>query len=347
MQKPTKAGASGTSTPLRLFRGLFGFGLLMALVLGVGSYIMRERVIALLRNRALESSSVLLSRAYPITPGVNISGARVADRLNRLGYHPVTFQPEYAGQYRVYENSADLYLHEVELADGKLQREELVRLSLTPGGIVDRITDVKFGESVPLVYLEPEVISLLAESSTRASLPLRLEEFPKQLVDALLSIEDERFYIHFGIDPFAIFRAIAVNARSGRVVQGASTITQQLAKNLFFSQERSIGRKLYEAFSALLIETAFTKDRILEFYMNEVFLGQEGNVAIHGFGEAARSFFGKEVSALTLAEAATLAGVIKAPTAYSPRKYPDRAAKRRKLVLDKMLERGKISISEH
>jgi penicillin-binding protein 1B len=162
------------------------------------------------------------------------------------------------------------------------------------------------------------------------------------VIEAVISVEDERFFSHIGLDFFGIFRALVVNLRAGRVVQGGSTLTQQLVKNLLFSRERSLQRKLLEAFAALSLESRLSKDRILEMYLNEVYLGQEGSVALHGFDAASNAFFGKSVEQLSLPEAATLAGVIQAPSAYSPRRHPARAAERRAVVLRKMRERGII-----
>jgi penicillin-binding protein 1B len=202
------------------------------------------------------------------------------------------------------------------------------------------------GDNISSIYLEPEPLSLLGASSTRMSLPKSLSVFPDKLKHAVIAIEDERFYSHFGVDPIGVARAIAVNIKSGRMVQGGSTLTQQLAKNILLTNERSLSRKALEAVCAVLIETAFTKDQILEFYFNEVFLGQEGNVAIHGFGEAARSFFNKDVEDLNLEEAATLAGVVKAPTTFSPRRKPENAKERRALVLQRMKEQEYITPEE-
>lgn len=223
----------------------------------------------------------------------------------------------------------------------------MVRLELTAGGDFRRFLDVASGSELEAVWLEPEVLALLGSTETRASSARKLSDFGQPLKDAILSIEDERFYSHLGVDVVAVLRALVVNIRAGRVVQGGSTLTQQLAKNLFLDSERSMLRKVLEAFSAVLIETAFTKDQIFEFYLNEVFLGQEGRVAIHGFAEAATSFFGKDIRELTVSESALLAGIIKAPSAYSPRRHLKRALERRDVVLAKMKELSRISDQDY
>lgn len=199
----------------------------------------------------------------------------------------------------------------------------------------------------PRVSLEPQVISYIGSADVRASSFVPLGELPANIQHAVTSIEDERFYKHFGIDLISIARAAVRNLLAGRLVQGGSTLTQQLAKNLFLSPKRTISRKLLEVPTALSLERHLSKPQLLELYLNEVYLGQEGAVAIHGMPEAASSFYGKQIHDLTVDEAATLAGIIKAPSYYNPRRYPERARERRDLVLEKMHELGHISRSEY
>jgi penicillin-binding protein 1B len=159
----------------------------------------------------------------------------------------------------------------------------------------------------------------------------------------VLAIEDERFYSHFGLDLVSIGRAIVRNLLEMRLAQGGSTLTQQLAKNLFLSPKKTFSRKLLEVPTALSLERHLSKDQLLELYLNEVYLGQEGSVAIHGMPEAASAFFGKKLEDLRVDEAATLAGIIKAPSYFNPRRFPERAKERRDTVLRKMVDVGFIS----
>lgn len=191
--------------------------------------------------------------------------------------------------------------------------------------------------------VEPQVISYIGSADTRASSFVPLQEIPTAVQYAVLSIEDERFYSHFGLDPISIIRAAVRNVYALRLVEGGSTLTQQLAKNLFLSPKRSFSRKLQEIPTALSIEKNLSKSGILELYLNEVYLGQEGAVAIHGMPEAASAFFGKKLQDITIEEAATLAGIIKAPSIFNPRRHPQRAKERRDIVLRKMRELGHIS----
>jgi len=344
-RKAEQVEPKATRPFVRVLRGLLGLALLGAIFLTVGSIYIRREVLRRVHDRSLTATSAVFARPFPIYKGLNVERSKLRERMNRLAYRSVS-DPEHAGEYSQRENVLRVFLRSSPYAKDGPQEERLVEITLNPAKEVDSILDTKFQSPLDQVYLEPELLSLLGDTATRASLAKPLKDFPPVLIHALLAIEDERFYSHFGIDPQALVRAVFVNLTSGRLAQGGSTLTQQLAKNLFFSQERSFVRKIFEAAAAVLMETALTKDQILELYLNEVFLAQEGNVAIHGFAEASRSFFGHEVEQLTLAEAATLAGIIKAPTRLSPRLYPKNAKERRGLVLQKMAELKYISEEE-
>ena len=171
---------------------------------------------------------------------------------------------------------------------------------------------------------------------------VRIDELPRYVPQAVLAIEDRRFEDHFGIDPVGLVRAFIANYQAGRVVQGGSTITQQLAKNLFLEPERTYERKFQEAVLALWLENRYSKDEILQLYLNRTYFGA-GAVGVE---KASQKFFGKSARDITLAEAAILAAVLNAPSALNPLKYPDRAAARAKLVIDEMVEIGAITQAE-
>jgi penicillin-binding protein 1B len=171
---------------------------------------------------------------------------------------------------------------------------------------------------------------------------VRLPQVPASLIDALIATEDRKFYKHHGIDPRGIGRA-AFTLVAGRGVQGGSTLTQQLVKNLFLTRQRTISRKITEILMALLLELHYDKHEILETYLNEIYLGQDGNRAIHGVGLAAQFYFGKRIEDLTLPEAALLVGMVKGPAVYNPRRHPERARERRDLILAEMARLGMIT----
>jgi penicillin-binding protein 1A len=184
---------------------------------------------------------------------------------------------------------------------------------------------------------------LIAQYGEKRRIPLKLDQIPPELVHAFIATEDSRFYEHHGIDPVGIFRAASVAMMSGRATQGASTITQQLARNFFLSPERTLTRKIKEAFLAIRIEQMMTKDEILELYLNKIYLGYRA----YGVGAAAQTYFGKNVDQLTLQEMAVIAGLPKAPSTFNPLFSHDRALSRRNVVLSRMLDEKYITQGQY
>lgn len=201
-------------------------------------------------------------------------------------------------------------------------------------------------EEVALARLEPLYIGGIFPSHNEDRELLRLEDFPPELVAALVRTEDQYFFEHKGISLRGIGRAMVVNLKAGGVVQGGSTLTQQLVKNFFLTSQRSYTRKIQEAFMSILLELHYSKEEILETYLNEVYLGQAGRRAIHGFGLASRFYFAKPIQELDTAEIATLVGMVKGASYYNPRRNPKRAKSRRDIVLGIMAEHNIISESE-
>lgn len=195
---------------------------------------------------------------------------------------------------------------------------------------------------VDLVRLDPALIGSIYPAHQEDRILVKLEEVPPLLVDALLALEDRDFFQHHGISFTGVGRAMLANLQAGRVVQGGSTITQQLVKNFYLSSERTIIRKLNEAAMALLLEAHYSKQEILEAYLNEVYLGQDGARSIHGFGMAADYYFARPLNELAPHQLALLAALVKGPSYYDPRRYPQRARERRDLVLRMLAELGQL-----
>ncbi len=214
------------------------------------------------------------------------------------------------------------------------------------GDILVDIVSLDGREAPGLLRLDPPEIAGIYPSHYEDRILLNGKELPPALVDTLLAVEDRSFFEHAGINPKGIFRAMVVNLRAGRTVQGGSTLTQQLVKNLFLSNERSIKRKINEILMAILIDARYGKDDILEAYSNAIYLGQDGSRAIHGFCLASQFYFGKALEDLDLHQLALLVGMIKGPSLYDPRKHPDNALERRALVLDVMVEQNLISAED-
>lgn len=214
------------------------------------------------------------------------------------------------------------------------------------GNILVDLSSLDDKEKPGLLRLDPPEIAGIYPSHYEDRILLKVQDLPSILVDTLLAVEDRAFFEHAGVNPKGIVRAMLANLRAGRTVQGGSTLTQQLVKSLFLSNERSLKRKINEALMAVIIDSRYTKDEILEAYANAIYLGQDGSRAIHGFGLASQFYFGVAPEDLDLHQMALLVGIVKGPSYFDPRKHPDRAKERRSLVLDVMVEQNLISAED-
>jgi len=202
------------------------------------------------------------------------------------------------------------------------------------------------GASIPTVRLDPARIGSIHPLVHEDRVILDSSEIPQLLRESLIIVEDRNFESHHGISPIGILRALTVNLKSGKMVQGGSTLTQQLVKNFFLTSERTLTRKLQEAIMAVILESKFSKDEILTAYVNEVFLGQDGSRAIHGFGLASQFYFRRELQDLSVAQLATLVGMVKGPSHYDPRRNPQNCLARREMVLKLLRSENRISEEE-
>ncbi len=277
-----------------------------------------------------------------LVAGMNVRAIDLAGTLARLRYTEVRSEVTAPGQFRRSPQAWRIYLRGDE--DGGQRRPLPLELELD-GERIARVLHA--GQPLAGAALEPEIVASVADRAGEESRPMRLAEAPLTLLHAVLAVEDHRFFDHGGLDLRGLLRAAWTNVRAGRVMQGGSTITQQLVKNRLLGSQRTFGRKLREAWLAAVLEWRYTKEEILEAYLNEIYLGQRGGLAVRGVGAAARAYFRKEVHQLTLGEAALLAGMLPAPNSYSPLLNPDRARQRRDVVLARMRELGRISQADH
>jgi penicillin-binding protein 1B len=284
--------------------------------------------------------SRIYSDAEHLYPGVNIRHRSIVTKLDSLGYRDTGESIEGPGDYAMGKGRLDIYLHDFSYPYEDFKGFP-VRLLIKDGRIAS-MTNLDTKEGVELVKLEPEEIATILDVKMEDRTFVTIDEVPPQLIEAIILIEDERFFEHSGVDPWGIMRAAVVNISKMRIAQGGSTLTQQLVKNFFLHPKRSILRKMNEALIAIQIERRHTKKEILQAYLNEIYLGQRGSASISGVGEAAKVYFAKDVGQLTLGECAMLAGMIRSPNAYNPLTKPEKAAERRNLVLKKMLEEGMI-----
>jgi penicillin-binding protein 1B len=280
----------------------------------------------------------LYSGPFLLQPNLSLVQSRLLERLQRLGYRQVKVT-QAPGDYQLTEEALTVYLH--PQPEGYVGAT-MVTLPLDQGRVTDVLSSL---EGTPLfsIFLEPELLSGVRGESRQVREWIPLAQIPPLIIETVLTIEDRRFYSHFGIDPIAVGRAIWANFTKGGVVQGGSTITQQLAKNLFYSPQRTMGRKFKEALAALVLEVKYTKHSILESYLNEIYLGQAGFVSIYGMSEAAHRYFGKTLQQLTVDEVAMVAGLIKGPNSYAPTKHPELAKQRRDVVLRRLKEIGVLT----
>ena len=332
---------------LRRARGIGTFRLVTLAVAGalvlslivVAAY----TVIELSRFERVESrrTTLVYAAGQQLVPGINVRTIDLPGTLRRLKYKEVQAPVTTPGQFRRGANAWELYLKEVE--DGKEGGPTRVRLELD-GERIARV--LREGESPGGAVLEPEILASAATRPGEEYHPIGLADAPRTLVQAILAAEDHRFFEHGGLDLRGLLRAAWTNLRAGRVRQGGSTITQQLVKNRLVGSERTFWRKLREAWLATIVEWRYSKQQILEAYLNEIYLGQRGSLAVRGVGAAARAYFGKEVHQLGLAEAALIAGLVRAPNSYSPASNPERARQRRDAVLQRMRELGWITVAD-
>jgi penicillin-binding protein 1B len=282
------------------------------------------------------------SRVYSDTtllyPGQPTTAEFLENTLKRLDYRPVKRLPAMPGEYRTGDSALEISLRPLTVP-GR-QRPGFPALIQLRGGRIESMRNTATGEPLYTLELEPAEVMLFFGPQREQRELIALQHMPRHLIHAVLATEDRRFYQHAGIDPVGILRAMLINMRHGSVRAGGSTITQQLAKCYFLTPQRTLLRKFKELCIALSIELGYSKDEILEMYLNEIYLGQKGTIAISGIAEAAKFYFGKSAEGLSVAEAATIAGLIRAPNRYSPYVNAERSRARRNAVLKAMAENG-------
>ena len=319
------------------------FLIFLLVVVSYSTYLHRV-IIQRFEGRIWDVPSQVYSSAFVISPEMDVNEIKLLDRLKRLNYRAAE-EVNSSGDFNFSLHSVEIFLHNFEYPGERFKRFK-IRLQLK-NKLIYKIIKLPSYELLPFVRLEPELIGSFYSKQREERKVVSLYEVPPCLLDAVITMEDKRFYQHHGIDLRGTARAILANLREKRLVQGGSTITQQLVKNLFLSSKRDPFRKINEMIMTLLMEATYSKRDILEAYLNEVYLGQKGSISICGVGEAAEFYFDKKASELTLSEAALIAGMIKNPGRYSPYKNMEEAVSRRNLVLREMREAAKISEEEY
>ncbi len=310
-------------------------------------YVRFSRLIdARLSGDVFNDASLVFAAPTPVFVGEAITPENVAAHLRKGMYAEYEGGSE-VGTYRRVGNRLEIRPGSSSFFEGDTFHEGPAALEFS-GGHIASITSLSDAAPVTSYKLEPEVITTLFDTSRSKRRLVRYQDLPKTVINAVIAAEDHSFFTHHGVN---FYRIIASGLhdffRSSENMQGGSTLTMQLARNIFgLTPQRKFGRKVNEIFLALLLEQRLKKEQIFELYANQIYLGQRGSFSIYGFGEAASAYFNKDVGSLTAAEAALLAGVIRGPNFYSPYKYPARALERRNFVLKSMMEQDTLTLQE-
>src|SRR6201988_4194792 len=274
--------------------------------------------------------------------GLQLSPAELEGELQRLGYRRAP-QLDRPGTYRVQGERFDVALRPAHFAD-ETRNASLLTIGAGPKGL-ESLRD-SAGQEVPVLRLEPLLIGSIFPIHGEDRIVVTPQEVPPLLPAALKAVEDRKFDTHHGVDPVAMLRALWVNVRAGQIEQGGSTLTQQLVRSYFLSSRQTLSRKVREAVMAVALDAPFTKAYLMNAYINEIFLGQDGDRAIHGFGLASQFYFGKPLSELELSEVSLLVAIVRGPSYYDPRRHPERALARRNLVLRELAEQGVVKTAD-
>lgn len=313
--------------------------LLIAVALGV--YLDHE-VTQKFEGRRWTLPAQIYAAPLELYSGLALAQGDLERELQRLQYRRVD-RLERPGAYREQGGRFDIALRPARFAD-ESRSASILSVTLGPGGI-ESLRDSS-GKEVAIARLEPLLIGSIFPTHGEDRIVVTPQEVPPLLPAALKAVEDRNFDTHHGVDPAGIARALWVDVRAGQIEQGGSTLTQQLVKSYFLDSRRTAGRKLREAAMALALESHFTKADLMNAYINEIFLGQDGDRAIHGFGLASQFYFGKPLAELDLSEVALLVSIVRGPSYYDPRRHPDRARTRRDLVLKLMADQNVVKASE-
>jgi penicillin-binding protein 1B len=306
-------------------------------------YIKYDRIITKrMSGQIFSTSAKIFARPVTVHQGDRFSPAQIATMLRRAGYLDSENQADAPmGKYRVFQGGI-----EVRPGVESYHSTDAAKILSGADGRVERIVGIGSNGEVALdsYELEPELVTALFQGQDRTKRQiLAYNDLPKVMVDSVLAIEDRRFFEHGGINWWSLMGSFVTDIRGAGIRRGGSTITMQISRGFFLTPEKKITRKLAEMLIAVELEHKFNKQQIFELYANQVYLGQRGSFSINGFGEASRSYFGKDIKEITLPEAAMIAGIIQSPNMLNPYKRPEKVMERRNVVLDSMVETGAIT----
>jgi len=303
-----------------------------------------DKINAKLNEGFWELPAQVYSKSYAIKVGHEIRNDKLSRLLESARYRN-TNNVVNPGEFHIKKNTLTIYLRAFSSYDYSSNQKRVE--VFFKDDVVAKINDIDSGSSIGEVVIEPSLIDVIYSPGDEQRIYLPLNDFPKEMIKILISTEDKGFYHHYGISPLSIIRALYSNIKAGRNIQGGSTLTQQVVKNMFLSNDRTMKRKIIEALMAIMLEMKLSKDKILELYLNEIYLGQNGSFGIHGFPLASIYYFGRPVNELSLDQQALLIGMVKGASLYNPWSNPSIAISRRNIVLKISEMNGVITKSNY
>ena len=346
VKKSTKNKSSKKSQFLfwKWFKRVFLFGLILGLIVLILLFLYTHHLykteVPKFEGRRWSVPAEFYAQPQELYVGAKASASGLETDLLDLGYKRSS-RINAPGDFSRQSNVIKVYVREFQFWDG-LQASKQLQIT-TRAGSVTELKNLQTGRNEAIFRLDPLSIGRLFPGDGEERIIVKLSEVPIELQQGIIAIEDRKFYEHFGIDLKGIVRALIADIKAGAMVQGASTLTQQMVRSYYFNNDKTIKRKVNEVLVTILLERKYEKEELLETYFNEIFMGQSGGRAIHGMGMASRHYFNKPLRELKPHESAVLITLLRGPSYYNPRRYPERVLKRRNLVLNIMHEQGAIS----